>query len=545
MGWYKDFEIERVDCAETDPAPCKETKNLLLGLQVYGIAVNGLMEETTFTEYFNTPETEPMLTDGKYASAPDYLDPGYFHFTRGVGRTVVFRLPYLSAVSGACVHALNQEEVAARLPRRVDLLVSPDGVGWQCLGTITFSCDSPKAQAESRLELPQEYKALYVAFRIDTVGHVWIDELECFGRTDISGAKDITPGDIPGVEINFVNKYPDYSDFTGVHNVLLSYNCLTPERVGENHGGYASETHYLPYVAYVKEGRITDTMFDAFLYLPYSNFTYSSLYKCAEGWKYYVDNVFEPGYNVDALNRTAARVGEALGMPDYKVQVFFSVLHTNVRYGDHPDKFGDLDGDGIDEDMKNIEDRRKAIKWCIDEQVKRFKAGGYTHCELTAFYWFEEEINYGDKNEFPLIAFTRDYLHSLGYKLFWIPYFQAAGFQDWKEAGFDIACMQPNYAFNDKVPRKRLYDNAMLTKQLGMCYEMEIGGFDAHHADKFRDYMDCGAETGYMHSVKMYYQGGVPGEFYKAYESEDKDLHALYDDLYAYCKEKYVSRRDR
>ena len=195
--------------------------------------------------------------------------------------------------------------------------------------------------------------------------------------------------------------------------------------------------------------------------------------------------------------------------------------------------------------MNTFEDRRKAVKWCIDEQIARYKAMGLKHCELRAFYWFEEDINYGDRYETELLSFAKEYLHSLGYKLFWIPYFEASGFQDWKENGFDIACMQPNYAFSDKVPVQRLYDNAKLTKQLGMCYEMEIGGLDAYHADKFRSYMDCGAETGYMQSVKMYYQGGVPGEFYKAYKSEDKDLHALYDELYLFCNEKYVSRKYR
>ena len=105
--------------------------------------------------------------------------------------------------------------------------------------------------------------------------------------------------------------------------------------------------------------------------------------------------------------------------------------------------------------------------------------------------------------------------------------------------------MQPNYAFNKAVPTERLYENAAVTKQLGMCVEMEIGGFDAYHVEKFRNYMDCGAETGYMDSVKMYYQGGMPGEFYRAYKCEDPGLHALYDELYLYCKEKYVSRKDR
>ena len=546
MGWYKDFEIEYCEKPQTDPAPSNKTENLILGLPVYGITVNGLLDEDVSTTYFNTPESEPMLTDGKYAETPDYLDPGYFHFTRGVSRTILFRLPYLCAVSGAKISALRQEKVAARLPRKADILVSPNGRDWQCVARIgDFFTEEDPCRLGKTVDFGGEYKALYAAFRIDTVGHVWIDELELYGKTDISHACDVTPGDIPGVEINYANRYPDYSDFLGIHNMLLSYNCLTPDRVGDNHNGYATEEHYLPYAAYVKDGEIKDTLFDSFLYLPYSNFTYSKLYKCAEGWKYYVDNVFEKGYNLDALDKTVARVGKALGMPDYKVQVFFSILHTNVRYGEHPDKFGDLDGDGVDEDMSSLSDRKKAIKWCIDEHVARFKAANCAHCELKAFYWFEEEINYADKHELELIDYARDYLHSMGYKLFWIPYFQASGFQDWKELGFDIACMQPNYAFRDTVPRKRLYDNAQLTKQLGMCVEMEIGGFDAHHVDRFRDYMDVGAETGYMHSVKMYYQGGVPGEFYSAWKCPDPDLHAVYDDLYLFAKEKYVSRKDR
>ena len=57
--------------------------------------------------------------------------------------------------------------------------------------------------------------------------------------------------------------------------------------------------------------------------------------------------------------------------------------------------------------------------------------------------------------------------------------------------------------------------------------------------------MDCGAETGYMHSVKMYYQGGVPGDFYNACHSSDAECRSLYDDLHLYIKEKYVSRKDR
>ena len=547
MAWYKDFEIEKVERPPVNPAPVWHELNLLAGQPVYGINVHGVLEEQFRTEYFNTPENSTALTDGKTAEKPHYLDKAYFHITRGVGRTVIFRLPYLAAVTRATISMLREDDVAVRLPRRVDVLVSANGTDWQCVGKIRgVSCEEDNRDVKAEAVFDGAYKALYAAFRIESTGHVWIDEIELFGTEFFpSGVKDpVSDGEDSGAEVNFVNKYPDYSDFFGVHNVLLSYNCCVPEKVGANHAGLTDEEQYLPYVAYIRDGKITDTLFDAYLFLPYSNYTYSKLYKCGSGWKYYIDNVFAEGYNLDALEKTVARVGKELGMPGLKVTVFFSVLHTQVHYGDHPEKFGDL-GDGADLDMTTFEDRRKAIKWCIDEQLARYKAGRYPHCELKAFYWFEEAINYSDKYELDLLAFARDYLHSLGYKLFWIPYFQACGFQDWKENGFDIACMQPNFAFNKSIPDERLYENAAVTKQLGMCVEMEIGGFDEYHVDRFRKYMDCGAETGYMDSVKMYYQGGVPGEFYRAYKSEDPALHAMYDDLYLYCKEKYVSRKDR
>ncbi|MBO4860445.1 MAG: DUF4855 domain-containing protein [Clostridia bacterium] len=548
MNWYKEFEVEKVPNPPVNPAPVWKEINLISGQPIYGILPHGFMEQQFCTEYFNSRENYNILTDGRFAETPDYLDPAYMHFTRGVGRTVVFRLPYLAAVSRAKIYMLRQDDVAVRLPRRVDVLVSADGEAWQCVCRLRgIACTENAEKHMEEAVFDGVYKAYYVAFRIESVGHVWLDQIEVFGTEYFpAGTKDPVAEDTAaGAEINLVNKYPDYSDFLGVHNVLLSYNCCVPEKVGANHAGLTDEEQYLPYVAYIKDGKIADTLFDAYLFLPYSNYTYSKLYKCAEGWRYYIDNVFAEGYNLDALDKTAARVGEALGMPDYKVTVFFSVLHTNVGYGEHPESFGDLDGDGVEEDMKTFEDRRKAIKWCIDEQIARYKAASPRHCELKAFYWFEEAINYSDKYETDLLSFARDYLHSLGLKLFWIPYFQACGFQDWKENGFDIACMQPNYAFNKAVPTERLYENAAVTKQLGMCVEMEIGGFDAYHVEKFRNYMDCGAETGYMDSVKMYYQGGMPGEFYRAYKCEDPGLHALYDELYLYCKEKYVSRKDR
>ncbi|MBO4500782.1 MAG: DUF4855 domain-containing protein, partial [Clostridia bacterium] len=311
MNWYRDFEIEKVTNPPVNPAPVWKTINLIAHQPIYGMNVHGVLEEQFRTEYFNTRDDSMLLTDGRFAEKPHYLDPEYFHITRGVGRTIIFRLPYLAAVTGARISLLREDDVAVRLPRMIDILVSADGEAWQCVAKLRgITCTQHSEQVKAEAEFDCPYKAVYIAFRLETVGHIWIDQIEAFGTEYFpANAKDpVSDGNTSGADVDYVNKYPDYADFFGVHNVLLSYNCCVPEKVGANHAGLIDEEQYLPYVAYIKDGKITDTLFDAFLYLPYSNYTYSKLYKCAEGWNYYIDNVFAKGYNLEALEKTVSRV---------------------------------------------------------------------------------------------------------------------------------------------------------------------------------------------------------------------------------------------
>lgn len=548
MGYYKDFSIETFENPPAWKNPASERKNLLLRLPVYGIISDASPGYTFETDYYNMKEDCSQLTDGKRASVADCGDKAYFHFTRGVGRTVVFRLGGLSAIDEVRVSLLRQDSTGVRLPRRLDVFISENGKTWQRIVNVKGLTSPENTQMFEFAQTFDPHRALYIAFKFEVPSHIWIDEMEVFGTQTIpENAKPVKPEDIEGdVSITHVNKYPEYKDFLDVHNLLLSYNCVPPEKVGENGLGLITAEQYIPHLAYInKEGRMTDTFFDSFLYLPYSVYTYSKLYKCAEGWKYYVDNVFAKDRNINALEQAAETVEKELGLNNYKVNVFFSILCTKVRYGEFPEKFGDLDGDGVDEDMSTLRDRKKALKWIIDEQLNRYKAGNYKYVSLGGFYWFEEDINYNDEFELDLLAFAREYLHSLGLKFFWIPYYQAWGFQDWKENGFDIACMQPNYAFRKDEPAQRLYDNASMTKALGMCVELEIGGIKPDDIERYKCYLDAGAETGYMNTIKMYYQGGVPGEFYRSFISDDPLVRSVYDDTYLFAKEKYVSRKMR
>ena len=549
MSYYTKREVTPV----TDPPAWENTdntvRNLLIGSELVSISSVAPIDGETATPRYNTPDTEPQLTDGVISDVYDFNDPRWFRFTRGTGRAVVFRLGGLSAVSGFRIGFLKQDSAAVRLPRGVDICCSENGTDWQRV----YKCrDIYSDEYEARVCVGREFgfscRALYVMVEFDVIQHVWVDEIEILGTTAVPDTARKVEGECLDKDelMRIVNAYPKFDDLCGIHNLLLAYNCIPRDkRTGDGRGEITYE-EFLPHLAYYdKLGVMRDTFFDGFLFLPYSVFTYSKYYKCAEGWHDYIDNLFVPDRNVDALNRAAATVGSALSLRDYKVNVCFSVLHTKVRYGDHPDKFGDLDGDGADEDMESFEGRKKAIKWCIDETLSRFEAGNYENLTCGALYWFEEDVAYGDKLELPLIQWTADYLHSLGKKLFWIPYYQASGYGEWKDVGFDVACMQPNFAFRDGIPVQRLYDNADITKRLGMCYELEIGGSDPVNVERYMKYLDCGAETGFMHTIKMYYQGGVPGEFHKAFVSSDPELRKVYDSTYLFAKEKYVSRNTK
>ena len=253
-------------------------------------------------------------------------------------------------------------------------------------------------------------------------------------------------------------------------------------------------------------------------------------------WQYYIDDQYADGTNIPGLEKTVEMVGNELGIKDYQVNVFLSILRpmTGQR------NFGDIDGSGVSLDFANPEHRKKAVKWEIDEQLRRFNESGFKHLKLWGFYWYEESIDGDDDVEMELLKYTNDYVRSLGYKSIWIPFYQAQGFNRWSEFGFDTACLQPNYMFNKDAKESRVYECADLAKMLGMCVEMEIDGRSITQAEwrgRYIAYLRGGVKTGYMKDgIKMYYQDASPGVFYNTFVSKDPLVRAVYDNTYLFSK---------
>ncbi len=535
MSYYKSFEIAGV--SPVCPSPSAETLDLLAGISHLGVEEDAPIGENFRTDHFNSPDHLFTLTNGVICKEYDYHDPACTHFTGGTGRTIYFRLPHLSAAEGFCAKFLYQKAAGVTLPYRFDVFLSEDGKTWRRVHK--HRCTPYKGQdciVAIESDFDAAYRASYVKFTFDLGAHIWIESVSLYGRTDLAGATEIIDNTEDDDRPIF-DRYPSYDELDGVQNIVLAYNCMPPEKHPE--GRPLSVEDLLPYVGYYDtEGNLKDSFFDGALFLPFSNYTYSKLYKCADGWKYYLDNTFREGKCVDALNTATGTVCKELGVTQ-KTKVFLSIFHTKPGYGDFPEKFGDLDGDGMDEDLTTLEGRIKVTKWFIDETLSRYNAKERNWLTLTGFYWFEEEISYNDPLELDVLAFARDYVHSLGYKLIWIPYYQAWGYDRWKANGFDVACIQPNYSFAKGVSKQRLYDNAMLAKKFGLCYELEFtGGNNANDIQHYVEYLDAGVETGFMHTIKMYYEGG--GGFRGACYSKDPLYRSVYDKTYLFAKEKYT-----
>lgn len=521
-NYYGDFSVNKAEDPNFEKS-C-ERVNLLLGLPQKIKNYEALAKEQ-MTDWFNTPASSPELTDGRYANLPQCFDPAWFHFTSGTVRSVMYDLGGICAVDGVRVGVLKEDSTAVWPPARISVLLSENGDDWQTVCQLTgLTSEESSAIIRKEAAFDKKYRARYVKFTFCLICHVFIDEFELFGCRNGEGAAEIVPD--KACEADFPDRFAS-TEQLGAKDVLLAY--FTPDDIPP-----ITKEVFLPHVAYMKGEEIKDTLFDSFLFLPYVRFLYNGYTKKPlqkQDWQRYIDAQFQDGVNMDALEAAAKEVGEKLGIEDFKVSVFMSILYPVTEVGD----FGEIDGRNLD--FQNLDDRKTALKWLIDKQIEGFRAKNYRHITLNGFYWFTEEINYGDQQLLELLKYTTDYVRGLKLITTWIPYFHATGFNDWRNLGFDVACYQPNYAFNQSVPDSRLFDAASTAKLLGMCIELEIGGTEDWNIERIKKYYAAGAKTGYMKdAAHMYYQGGVPGEYYKAYKSQDPKLHSVYDDTYRFIK---------
>ncbi len=286
-------------------------------------------------------------------------------------------------------------------------------------------------------------------------------------------------------------------------------------------------------------------LFDSFLFLHQRTSTGKSTMGGETqnaDWESQFEAWFAPGRDLHALDEAIEQAKQKHG-PVAKRQIMLSIPYPNRKVSD----FGDVDGDGITEDLGTVEGRDAVAKWYMDEAARRFAEGGFRNLELWGLYWMNEGASDAD------IAVARqfsDAVHVAGKRMLWIPWFLAPNYHRWQDMGIDVAIMQPNYAFltvhGGSIRRNRLVTNARAAKEAGLGVEIEIamawrlpGG-----PLLFRHYLRDGAadREGYQQAATAYYLGSTAVEDLAT--STASEEQALFADLCAYVQNQTVAEPD-
>lgn len=105
-------------------------------------------------------------------------------------------------------------------------------------------------------------------------------------------------------------------------------------------------------------------------------------------------------------------------------------------------------------------------------------------------------------------------------RFYWIPSFEAVGYKNWRQLGFDVAMMQPNYAFTaggQVLGPQRLTETAELAAHYGLGFEMEFPyavlnpGATAPNTNTYLQYQDAALAYGYSQNVPLAWYQNTQG----------------------------------
>ena len=350
------------------------------------------------------------------------------------------------------------------------------------------------------------------------------------GKTAVSsgGASDASGGS-PSSDA----QAPVIYEQEGVHNCVLMYPAS---------GRDVEKTK--PYVARMRDYMPTgEWLFDTFIYLQLLNTSGvfdDHVGATKEDWLSCLDRFFRSDTDIHALETSVRHLKQSIGDPPSKRKVVIGIPYPHKA----TENFGDVDGDGKEEDFLDPADRRKVLDWYIQEAIRRFDACEFEYIELWGFYWIEEAMATDEE----AAAMASELIHDAGYKFMWIPYYEAPGYEKADEY-FDVTIMQPNYAFNawtvdGEVGPERMADTWDICRENGFGIEVEFRSNSPHDVAVFQRYLSYGAadRLGYQQHVNGYYLGAWFVE--NTYFSSNKEDVAIYELLCDYVTGKKVEDPD-
>lgn len=295
-----------------------------------------------------------------------------------------------------------------------------------------------------------------------------------------------------------------------------------------------------PYVIHTDRFGKKDWFFDGFLFLEFydgTKYNFCPGYSGRENarkneWEWLIDRHFADGKALKSLNACIEEGIRELGEPPLKHKVVIGLPEPFLNQKD----WGSLNGKELD--FSKRDDRIAASKWYIDQLTERFEQSALSHLELAGFYWVNEHMSTSEY----ITVDIGNYIRLKKKQFYWIPYYMAHGYSQWKVYGFDVAYLQPNYFFNKRIEDGRVENACDLAYTYNMALEMEFDGkalarSKENHRDRLMNYIQTFQKKGvFNHSSIAYYEGGR-GVYWFSQSSDQKDKELI--DTLAY----FISER--
>lgn len=275
-----------------------------------------------------------------------------------------------------------------------------------------------------------------------------------------------------------------------------------------------SDATVKPLCAYVSEnGNARDLLFDGIIvynvHLVMGSYPDDSLPN-QDTCNNYINALFTVGHQLDSLDAIVGRVKAELNHPDFCWKVILTAPYA--------------------EDLP----QGNVINYC-NTIITLWNQANFSNLELIGFYFgYMEWVN----QIVMIMQQTADFLHSKGYKFFWIPCYQGWPGPDWTNYGFDYVTEQPNFAFNPVDTLRFLQVNNDIKKYNIAGAEMELwnqppeSGNRLSALENANYYFDF-AERFYWQGAPLitYYYGPVIAEF-----ASTDSLRHIYDRLYNFIR---------
>ena len=206
-----------------------------------------------------------------------------------------------------------------------------------------------------------------------------------------------------------------------------------------------------------------------------------------KAWTDFADYWLKDGGVVDVLDQTIANAKTRIGRPSFRHKVvitmpdpimleYFTDKTSSTTY------WGKVNDRRLD--FNSTSDQVLAYQWYINYVIESWEKLMPQNVDLAGFYILSETLvakpdgwNYKYKKWDKIIPPVASYLHEMKYGLYWIPYYQADGYDMTEELGIDYAWMQPNkyWDYPEKKQKKSWswVFSAMNTYGLGMEIEFE------------------------------------------------------------------------